>query len=371
MDSWVNLIEISQGDNPKARAATAELISAGAKAVPDLIRALRTMSGKSSKSLRNIILRMSDQDAVPVMLSLVDDENIDVMIVAFRFLGQSQSSLAFQTLIERLEDVNNIETKRYLAANALGELGDRRSLPSLNRVAGDSYAGGNFRLAISATVAMAKLGSQETAPRVVDLILTSNDPITRVEASGALKYLFSPKIFAALQLALKDDDLEICRNGIDGLFLLGTKDAASELLRRAKTSTSEICQYIVQRICDITGRDFTEDEPINAVLAWWEREKTKFDSDTCYRLGRPIRVADVIQLLQKTRDRRMAIMGELQIVLGQSFGYSKDVPLDDHEWEKLYARMKQWWEREKDRFEAGGLYKFGIKQRLKDLSASS
>jgi hypothetical protein len=215
---------------------------------------------------------------------------------------------------------------------------------------------------------MAKLGSQNAAPQVVDLMLNTTDPIVRIEAAGALKHLFSPKIFTALQVALKDGDPEICRGGIDGLFLLGTNDAMSELVRRLESSPPEVSQYIVQRIGDMTGRDLTGDEPVDEIQSWWERAKSQFAPAICYRLGKPIRVADVIRLLEKTPSRRVAIMGELQIVIGQTFGYSKDVPIDTQAWEHLYQRLKQWWNQEQHRFEPGGLYKFAIRQRLDELS---
>ncbi len=76
--------------------------------------------------------------AVAATLPFADDTRPDVRFRVAWILGKSRDPQALPVLIALTEDPD--ERVRYDATLALGELGDRRSLPTLEQLIGDSTA---------------------------------------------------------------------------------------------------------------------------------------------------------------------------------------------------------------------------------------
>jgi HEAT repeat protein len=390
MNEVQNLIKQSMGKGARAQKAVLRLAALGMQAAPAVIAAIRERGKYPVWNLRKTLLQIRDPDIVPVFIELIEDQNSNLALTAFEALGRLKDTRAFKPLIDCLLDTTKGETRRSLAAGALGDLGDLQAIEKLLNVAreilrqpdiapairessvpeGAEIDESSLQLVLSIAIALAKLGNHELASTVTALAkyrsedAYSDDEVIRTQATKALQYVVGAGVVPTLQGALKDDYDEVRLGGIDAIFYLGIKEGINELIQRAGDENSSVSNNAIVRLHDLTGQSLDRNSSVTQLEEWWRSNERAYSAGICYRLGKPIWLPDVIALLGTPRLREQVIR-ELKIITGEDFGYNPYAPPDDQN--DIFERAKAWWEVEGGSFEAGGLYKYGYKQDIHSI----
>ncbi|PZO36955.1 MAG: phycocyanin alpha phycocyanobilin lyase [Pseudanabaena frigida] len=194
-------------------------------------------SGNSRDRLRALVsLRdLSPDEAVPLILKVIDDENLQIRSMAVFALGLKHTEDCFPVLARILETENDYGI-RADAAGALGYLQDNRAVEPLLRA---FYEDTEWLVRFSAAVSLGNLGdvraydaliqaldSEETMLhqaaiaalgevgdlRCVDRILRfaqSDDWLTRQRLAEALGHLNCDKSLSALNYLVKDSHPQV------------------------------------------------------------------------------------------------------------------------------------------------------------------
>jgi HEAT repeat protein len=152
------------------------------------LRAELTDSNKQAQPVSHALQQGSAAEAVPVLIDLLDDEDVKVRIVAASFLREHftrkpgpEASAAVDPLIVCLRDEHPMVRRR--SVQALGYLGPRASaaVPGLAALLKDQ----DEAVAVEATFALARMGSDAEAalPALQD---ACQDPRPVVQKGAAL-----------------------------------------------------------------------------------------------------------------------------------------------------------------------------------------
>ncbi len=264
----------------------------------------------------------------------------------------------FHFLLDIALDEEKGETERGRAVRALGDLGDGRAIDSLLTVHDRAVDDEEVRLAIEAVVALATLGNHDKAQTAIDLA-GDEDPTVRVWALPALQSIVGPGLLAALRTALKDEYAEMRLAAERGLFYLGVVESIEALIPHVEDESPDVANDARVMLHDITGDWIDDDADVGQVRSWWEGRQAAFKDGICYRLGQPIELPPIIELLAEPM-YRYQIIDELRVITGQNFGFDPTVPVDEQD--AVLDRARSWWEREGYRFQPGRLYKYGYAQ---------
>lgn len=349
-----------------AHEAVSELVTIGMSAVPSVIEALRQLNPQeNSVNLCRVLMSISDPDLVPTIVTILHEKNIDLVITAFRVLGYSHDPRAYEPLLDFMSDVENRDARRSLAANAIGELGNTQAIPVLLQVVDEAKEKKSYELALSAIIALAKLGNHEKGSLVIWLVSYIKDPVIQPRAAEALKYVVVGGLFQALRKVVRNKQVEVCLHGINALFYLGVKESIEELISLVKNKNPIISIQALARINDLTGEDFAEDILVKDLQNWWKANEHRFPEGNCLRLGKSIWLPDVIGLLAEPNIRERTVQ-ELQMITGRNSVSRLIIPI--REQEALLRNTQKWWEQEgESQFVAGHLYKYGYEQNLLDI----
>ncbi|HVQ36652.1 MAG TPA: HEAT repeat domain-containing protein [Pyrinomonadaceae bacterium] len=383
------LIKQSRSADEKAEGAAAKLAALSMAAVTEIVASLREDSKTGAWNLARVLLTIRDPEIVPVFLDLMDDANVILRLTAFKGLGFWKDERGRQRLLTELTDQKKDEGRRTLAAQALGDIGDERSVAELRSIANEiskredvvpaitapaavaiEINESALRLLISIAVALAKLGSHEMASTVVSLTRYrggdeySEDEVLRTEAVRALQSIVGPGVFAALQAALRDEYAEVWPAAIDALFYLGLKESIGELVALSEKGSPDAAHHALIRLRDLTGESFSG-ESAAGLSEWWAGHAADYQSNICYRMGKPIKLPTVIELLREPH-LQDEVIRELIVITGERFGYNSYAPKKGRG-DELHTRAQEWLKENGNRFTVGGLYKYGRKQEPKQV----
>ncbi len=365
MNNTSALIENVKKGGRNVNVDISELAGMGMSIVPDVISAIRSGNLGAARNLATVLLKVDTPEMVPIAIDLLDEKNNTLRLTAFQILGRVNSEQAFQSLINELLDKENIISDRAWAADVLGEMGDQRAvhklLPIVKNIVDEEQIHYHADLVIACIVALAKLGNQEMSPYIIELS-HANDTIIRLKAIKALKYIVTPGIFSTLQAAAKDNLVEICKDAMDTLFYLGTREAVDEFITLLENENTDISNTAFFRIYDITGKLFDEDAQVVDVKVWWKEHRDDYKTGVCYRLGKPLRLSNIISLMTEQPTWRNVLVEELRIITGHTFGLNPFIHLSYQDLNSVTEHAQNWWEHESHRFEPGALYKYGHKQ---------
>jgi HEAT repeat protein len=364
MSDTQRLLKQLRGAPARAKEAVERLAARGASVAPAVVEALRKSNPVEAANLQRVLLKMDDPGVVPLMLELLNDKNLTVQVTAFRALGALRDRRALKPLLSQLRKRGNSASARGWAADALGDLGDRRAVETLLAAAREVLDGEDFEdeanVFLAAVGALAKLGNQELAGEAISLAERGGG-MARTGAVRLLKYLVGPGLFRALERNLRERDAEKRREAVEALFLLGLKESIAALVKRAGDRDQGVRALVVNRLRDLTGEEFEDDLTARRAAAWWKENHDSYKGGVTYRLGRPLRVADLVELLKGEPSWRDQIIDELLIITGEDFGVAgKHYAKEEKE---FYPPVRRWWARQKPgRFEPGRLYKYGHEQ---------
>ncbi|MBN1483283.1 MAG: HEAT repeat domain-containing protein [Chloroflexia bacterium] len=131
---------------------------------------------------------------------------------------------AVDGLIEQLGSAK--PSQRWGAAEALGQLGDRRAIPALVERLRDPHAFVRWAAAQS----LGHIGGEAAIPLLLPM-LEEADPLVRRSAIDALAHLDTPTVRKVLHQALHDADPTVLRSAIEAVKQLGDSQATSAVIR--------------------------------------------------------------------------------------------------------------------------------------------
>jgi hypothetical protein len=375
MKDIAELLQTATINDAAGKEASHKLIERGGPSVATaVLETIQTTPVQGYLPLYDVIPQLNSSEIISVVLDylLKPNLNLSSLQVIFQTLGQSKNKIALQPIITYLENKNNRNTFRVLAAEALGELGFNEAITPLQNVTqeGDQYD--LFALPLAAIVALAKLGNHEKAHIAVSLANfepDQDDPdydpdyddssIICINAVAALQYAVAPHAFEALQQANQRGLSQTHQEVIETMFYLGVKQAIPELIGLVEDDHYDVSNNALVRINDLTGQQFKQGMTKQDLFAWWDKHQTEYDYNICYRMGKPIWIPDIIALLDQ-KFRQAEIIKELKIITGQDFNPNPYIQAQMQD--AVLKTAQEWWEKEGHNFERGVLYKYGYKQ---------
>src|SRR5262249_20747239 len=145
----------------------------------------------------------------------------------------------------------------------------------------------------------------------------------RSAAAGALKHVVAPGILAALGRAVVDANVEVRRAAIRAVFYLGLPESFQLLQGAARDRDGEVKNNAKVFLARLSGEEGAEDWTPARWGKWWGKAEARFQEGVCHRLGRPIVIGDVVELLADPLLLPDAAE-ELRVTTGEDFGYDRE-----------------------------------------------
>lgn len=186
--------------------------------IPLLVKELRVIDEWSSPRVAEALVRFGST-ATPFLIELLrEPERAGAAVWAARVLGRIGDQAAVPTLIERLRDRQ--DAMRTAAAEALGAIGDRRSIRALIQATlRDPIA----QVRAHAAAALGRLRDEDSAD-VLIAALGDPDYGTRIRSLEALE-MIKPRNIAPIEGALRDPRPDVRRRAAQALERVGYLDA--------------------------------------------------------------------------------------------------------------------------------------------------
>jgi HEAT repeat protein len=383
------IAQLGSGDGQEHRAA-ARLVLLGADATAPMLEALRAASPDRILPIARTVSRIRTAEALPRLAAFARDPDYKVAPAAIDAIGFSRSESAAEVLGGLLAAPT---PHRDRVARALGELGDPRgreilaaeaarlivepqdasALDAATAQARDDGDPSNLRSYIAIAVALAKLGDHALARSVGTLSsydrAAQEDPesyIVRLEATHALRVLVGPGLFAHLVDALGDPSQEVQESALRSMLLLGAKQSVAAWLdvERDIAALAPLAHALIHELVGEWpgGAELAEDTDDAARRAWWTARESKFLAGTCYRLGRRAWPPDLFPQLDAGSP---SVIDDLRVITGVDFALHVDPQLVlDGAPDAVSRTARAWWDAHGQRFDHGGLCKYGHRQDL-------
>ncbi len=188
----------------KRAAATALARIREPAVIPLLVSELHTIDDWSSPRVADALVAFGSAATGALVQLLADTEHARGAVWAARVLGRSRDPESVEPLIGRLQDPN--DELRIAASEALGAIGDRRSVqPLIQAALRDPVA----QVRAHAAGALGKVGDASTSGVLIGM-LADPDFGTRLRVLEALE-MVHPEDTSALEGALRDPNLEVRR----------------------------------------------------------------------------------------------------------------------------------------------------------------
>ncbi|HEX7317666.1 MAG TPA: HEAT repeat domain-containing protein [Pyrinomonadaceae bacterium] len=362
------------GTLEEASAAAARLAEIGLPALGPVVAALK-QSPSYSEGLRNAVRRMGRPETVPALSELLKENDSLLTLVAAEALGRAGDERAVGPLLELFRDEDAFYAARGQAALGLARLRAEQAVPALLDVLKKAARGKKDQESAAfirqTAVALAMLGNQEGAEAVIALA-RHRDSAVRDEAAKALRHVVGRGLFPSLQKALRSKSTDLRQEALEALFHLGLRESVEELVayvKRGDADAPELIDAAVRRLRDLTGEAFGWNVTPVELREWWKQHESRFDRNVCHRLGKPIDLADFVELLATDEEPvRKRLLTELHVITGEEFGLDSYRPIGAQP--EVIERALKWLGENADTYERGAVYKYGHKQSLEDITKS-
>jgi HEAT repeat protein len=247
------------GERGKALIKLGEIGQKAVPAIPFIIGMLSDTKYFSVQSQTSLVetamlskeaikaLTIIGQPAVEPLIKSLRDKNSIVRKNAAEALGELGDKRASDSLITALEDDDG--TVRQYAAEALGKIGDNRALKPLTAALRDRKS----KVQEGAREAIEKIIWDMKAKRLLSPLhasLKSRESVVRKMAAKALLELRDPLSVDALIEALNDNDAEVQKIAREALKAIG-KPAVEPLTAFLRDDNPYICMVVIKLLGDI------------------------------------------------------------------------------------------------------------------------
>lgn len=201
------------------------------------------------------------------------------------------------TLVEALQNPYEVESVRYLAAEALGDSGDERAGVPLLKALKDE----NVAVRYSAAAALSNMRDEKTVGALIDALNDENE-FVRSSVAYALGTIGDKRAMEAL-LGRIDDGSEVVRFSVGkALGGLGGEEVIGELDRRLDTASAHFKRALIDVVSQIKNE--------NAVQLLRKALRDQ-DSETCYKASMALMTVDDADVLDDLIEASRRIDQEL------------------------------------------------------------
>jgi HEAT repeat protein len=249
-------------------------------AVEPLIKALGDTSGEVRTEVAKALGLLADRRACTPLLTLLPDRDPVVVRAAVSALGGIGDSLATKSLLPLLAPDQHADHRadslQVVTANALGRIGDRRSVPALVAVLEKSSPHG--RAAIAA--ALGRIGERSAADVLLPLLRLedpAHEPVV-LAAAEALGRLGEPRAIEPLADLLMNDRVRHKKMmGVALARISHPRVITAVADRLAASEPTPHRPYGHDAAClleELTGRSFRSDQA--GLRAWWADNRQRY-----------------------------------------------------------------------------------------------
>jgi len=171
---------------------------------------------------------LRDEQATPILLSALDDENAEVRLRAATALGTIQDANAVDKLIEILQNLLEDKSLREACVSALGLIGDKKAEPAILNVLRTEYILDASRI------------------KAADIYLNAITALGKLETTEAV-----PELIAILEDRSVEDNAR--KRAATALAAIGDARATSPIANRLVDET----EYVVEFDVDLLKRNYT------------------------------------------------------------------------------------------------------------------
>ncbi|HEY7070502.1 MAG TPA: HEAT repeat domain-containing protein [Acidimicrobiales bacterium] len=343
------LIERARGGDEAAATA----LAGDPDGLPAVLDALAR--GGPTGLLPSVVVRLARPDTVPLLIERMAVDQVDVRWACVAGLGASGDPRALDALLAELDDESWYEPDRSMVAQALGDFGDPAAVGPLQAVVAANRREydetENPALLLRAAEALAKLGDHGACDAVLE-ILASPSEMGRSLAATVLRLVTGPGVVEALaRAATRDRSREVRAAAVDPLALLGTPEAVEALVPVCQDDVDDVAVRAHVRLGGVLGETFDDEDGEEEAAAAWAEHRDDFRPATVHRMGRPLHVPALVDLLEAESDPgpRDDLVTELTLITGLPVA----AILRDGGVDALRRRV------DAGPFEDGGLYKWG------------
>ena len=174
------MLDTTRADNDKLQCLES-LVEIGPEAYGPLLDASRKCDLYAMRAIPDMLAAKWGVAAVPHLIEMLEDPDEDVCWNAARDLGKLKDMRATAALVRHLNDQRG--NVAYWSATALGEIGDRKTIPSLLKMLKEGHLVNRVR--ISNAGALARMGQDEGRDYLLTMV---KSPYTgdRAEAANEL-----------------------------------------------------------------------------------------------------------------------------------------------------------------------------------------
>jgi protein-S-isoprenylcysteine O-methyltransferase Ste14 len=179
--------------------------------------------------------------AVDYFIPLLENEQVEVRILAADYLGKIRVEQSVPALLMALDD--SVANVRWYALRALAASGSRESVEPMQSLLDDPDAGVRAR----AMRSLAQLGAEEIVERA-DEGLSDPDAWVRVSTIESLGILGSQNALPLVAEGLNDEQAWVRRTAVVALLKIGSPEAREALLQALRDEDWEVRLYAAEAL---------------------------------------------------------------------------------------------------------------------------
>lgn len=356
------------------------IVGLGPAAIEALVAELQTEELGRAGILEDLIEAQRHPEAVPALLAALEKEGPHERSV-LRALGWHADRRAGEALMEYVAQSPAYKhVQRQVAIEALGRMGDPRGMEFLSgkasrllreegeaelalmcQEAEDAHEMGPLVTLLTTAVALGRLGSMDLAWVPVRLLSRASihedyDAIVRERAAAALTHVAGPQVQEALHKAVRDDNVEVRRHAVRGLYLWGTPSEVPGLLSALDDDDHETRHNAGIYLSWMLDPEADPHASLSAE-SWrelWRALEPQVRPGVPMRGGAPLDIGHLIESLER---RGRDGVWELTRLTNADFSPLPYVPTEAQPRPQQRARL--WWEHNAERFAPGLLYRYG------------
>ncbi|HEU4420868.1 MAG TPA: HEAT repeat domain-containing protein, partial [Planctomycetota bacterium] len=271
----------------------------GAKAVNTFLELAKKPDAQTPADLRVEMARLIvalDDDATNKKLSrMIGKGKPHEKVFALLATAKVNDPKVIATIRKGLED-EELEVRRA-TGQALGNRGDRESLPDLRAMLAHKKQPGDQRIAIEAISAIERNSSAWTNELVG--FCTSEERDVRNTAVELLGKTRDKRRVPVLLQALEHDDWSTRFVAIDALAEMRDKQSVPKLIERLGKEQGRMRKHIAEVLWQLTAQAFEED--LGKWTAWWAESGEKFAVATEKDLDKAEAERERRRLMERTR----------------------------------------------------------------------
>jgi len=203
------------------------------KYIDELLAELNALKPENASKIKNAIDKignLDDKKAIPYIIPYLDHKTDYVRVAAVYALEKIRNNRDLpRSLIEKLEKEDSILVRTAII-ESLGELEDSSATPVLEHIKNGNE---DDRIKITAIFAIDRLtkGKTSAQQQLVEYLVDSKNPNTRVEAAKALGKLGDSRAIPFLIEALDDEKIFVRKFVVKALVSFGDKQVVDPIIR--------------------------------------------------------------------------------------------------------------------------------------------